>query len=118
VDENGLPLGLYRAWELSRSVPDSHVIGEDHEVLAEDDQSAGLVLEKIFGPPDKWVLEQLPRDDRGAWGGGHYMPLLWPNRRIRLRVAMTAPTVAEPEPRDWRVLFDGLIGDDIDTDGP
>src|SRR5690606_5255048 len=65
-----------------------------------------------------------PRDRQSAWnqfdvdgdGTPEYAPLLWPNREVVLRVAVTDPGV-EPQASDWVTLFHGLLGDAIRTSG-
>src|SRR5690606_29930117 len=105
-------------WADSDFVPGDRFLPDDE--LVDDASTNGEWLVRLLNAPPRRQGDSFsPRDRWSTWNSwdGQLAPLLWPNREVVLRVAVTDIGVT-PTEADWITLFHGLLGDSIRTSGP
>lgn len=78
----------------------------------------GVVRQAFITIQNDNVNRFSPLDANSSWNydGMTFDPLLKPNREIKIMVAAISPG-SNPSPSDWELLFHGLLGDSIRTEG-
>lgn len=96
-------------WELDS------VLGDSDTVIGNIDDDVDIIA--ILGNPKSARHSFAPMDKGSKWNlvDGQWVPLLWPNREVVFRVAITTPGV-KPSDNDWITLFEGYLGDSIVTE--
>jgi len=105
---------LIPAWDEATAQDETYVVGDELDVVGDELDGAEVLINLLFGTTNEWARNSFsPKDANSEWN--QPSPLLWPNRRVRFQVAVTA-VGATPTAGDWVTLHEGYLGDLIRTD--